>query len=86
MGALMVVDPQPAARYLPAEPYINRAAPKSKRGLKKKQREGGENEKTRRGRIKETHKTEIKKTVYRVKTETKASNKPRIPTLTSLSS
>jgi len=34
MGALMVVDPQPAARYLPAEPYINRAAPKSK-GLEK---------------------------------------------------
>jgi len=47
---------------------------------------GEENEKTRRGRIKETHKTEIKETVYRVKTETKASNKPRIPTLTSLSS
>jgi hypothetical protein len=63
-------------------PYINRAAPKRRR-LKV---EGGENEKTKRGRIKETHKTEIKKTVYIVKTETKASNKPRIPTLTSLSS
>jgi len=32
MGALMVVDPQPAARYQPAEPYINRAASKSKGG------------------------------------------------------
>jgi len=40
MGALMVVDPQPAAHYLPAEPYINRAAPKSKRGLKKKTERG----------------------------------------------
>jgi hypothetical protein len=51
-----------------------------------KEKLGEENEKTRRGRIKETHKTEIKETVYRVQTEKKASNKPRIPTLTSLSS
>jgi len=52
-----------------------------------KEKLGEENEKTRRGRIKETHKTEIKETVYRIKTEKKkASNKPRIPTLTSLSS
>jgi hypothetical protein len=40
MGALMVVDPQPAARYLPADPYINRAAPKSKRLKKNREREG----------------------------------------------
>jgi len=36
-----------------------------------KEKLGEENEKTRRGRIKETHKTEIKKTIYRVKTEKK---------------
>jgi hypothetical protein len=40
MGALMVVDPQRAACYLPAEPYINRAAPKSKTLEKKTEREG----------------------------------------------
>ena len=38
MGALMVVDPQPAARYQPAEPYINRAAPKSREVEKKIER------------------------------------------------
>jgi len=47
MGALMVIDPQPAARYQPAEPYINRAAPKSK-GLEKKRREG-RNERNQKG-------------------------------------
>jgi len=56
MGALMVVDPQPAARYQPAEPYINRAAPKSK-GLKKKtegEREEEEKGRTRRQKQKNT--------------------------------
>jgi len=38
MGALMVADPQPTARYQPAEPYINRAAPKS-RGWLERERE-----------------------------------------------
>ena len=45
----MVVDPQPAARYQPAEPYINRAAPKSK-GLGRvieKETEEGEKKETR---------------------------------------
>jgi hypothetical protein len=49
MGALMVVDPQPAARYLPAEPYINRAAPKSKRlGKKSRRQRGGEDKRNHR--------------------------------------
>jgi hypothetical protein len=30
MGALMVADRWPTVRYQPAEPYINRAAPKNK--------------------------------------------------------
>jgi len=30
MGALMVVDPQPTARYQPARLYINRGAPKNR--------------------------------------------------------
>jgi len=37
-----------------------------------KEKLGEENKKTRRGRIKETHKTEIKETVYRVQTEKKS--------------
>jgi len=36
VGALMVADPQPIARYQPAEPYINRAAPKSRGWLERK--------------------------------------------------
>jgi len=49
----MVVDPQPAARYQPAEPYINRAAPKSK-GLKKKTEGRGRTNETRREKHKDT--------------------------------
>jgi len=44
MGALMVADRWPTVRYQPAEPYINRAAPKN-RGLERgieKETEGGE--------------------------------------------
>jgi hypothetical protein len=40
MGALMVIDPQPATRYQPAEPYINRTAPRNRGGQKRKGREG----------------------------------------------
>jgi len=50
MGALMVADLQPTARYQPAEPYINRATPKSRGGL---EGERGTNE-TKREKHKDT--------------------------------
>jgi len=53
MGALMVVDPQPAACYQPAEPYINRAAPKSREVEKKNREVEGTNE-TKREKHKDT--------------------------------
>jgi len=46
MGALMVADSQLTARYQPVEPYINRAAPKS-RGWLEREREMKETEKKR---------------------------------------
>jgi len=48
MDVLMVADPQPTARYQPAEPYINRAAPKSRGWL--------ERERDERNRKEEKHK------------------------------
>jgi len=47
MGALMVADRWPTVRYQPAEPYINRAAPKNKRLVKKRERETKETGKKR---------------------------------------
>jgi len=44
MGALMVIDPQLATHYQPAEPYINRTAPRNRGGKKEKGEREGTNE------------------------------------------
>jgi len=47
MGALMVVDPQPTARYQPVGPYINRGAPRNKGWLERVTKETGKKRNTR---------------------------------------
>jgi len=39
MGALMVADPQPTARYQPTKLYINRGAPKNRGWLERERKQ-----------------------------------------------